>query len=288
MMLSQELARAAAAVSYLHPAQMKLRQRMLSLAASQLARFDIARPLVLVNGSEKGNESLFLLRQQEKAGGRTLIANPGEIEPRNGDLYVGDLKVDQLILELTRQELLAIDSEVLDILIHHCEYFNDVRTQLLVHDKRLLSVLGDRNLMIDFLGATEAKILSDHLLPGFGLHNESQYNRVVNHKDEWVIKPVSSGRGVGLHIGHQTDAETWRELLSNNCQEYMAQAYIESMRLEVAVPGGDNLNPTSMGLVGSLPCFDGLAFGPGFFRASKGPMIAGTGDFMFAGLVAKP
>jgi hypothetical protein len=140
--------------------------------------------------------------------------------------------------------------------------------------------------MTEFLGTTQAEILSDHLLPSFGLHNESDYGQVLNHKDEWVIKPVSSGRGVGLHIGSQTDPETWRELLLDNSQEYMAQAYMESMRLEVAVPGVDGLSPVSMGFVGSLPCFDGRVYGPGFFRASREMVIAGAGDLMFAGLVA--
>src|SRR5205823_6187212 len=69
-----------------------------------------------------------------------------------------------VVLELDRIELLDLAPDVLDRIIRNGSR-NDVRTLILVHDKRLLSVLCDPAIMRDYVDAATARLLTHHIIP---------------------------------------------------------------------------------------------------------------------------
>ncbi|NWN23175.1 hypothetical protein GY661_25340, partial [Escherichia coli] len=69
--------------------------------------------------------------------------SPAAIGLEGGRLCAAGRTIDHAILEMDRSELPLISGEVLRHLIDTGRYFNDVRTLILVHDKRVLAVLWD-------------------------------------------------------------------------------------------------------------------------------------------------
>jgi hypothetical protein len=285
MMLSQELACAASKVSYLDPAEFKVPEAVLSLSARQLQRFERDRPLALLNQVEKGNESLFLLNRFRQSGGQTLRCTPSSLTRRGDRLMFKGQQLDQFILELTVDELLEIDPRVLAVMAGNCDYFNDIRTIILVHDKRVLAALGHQPLMRECLGTDDAAILQSFLLPTSGLHNAAAFNAAQANKSQWVLKGNSSGRGLGLLIGEQTGAQAWLDALGQDRSEWMVQRYLESMPFQAMGNWAGEIGQQQTTIVGSLPCFDDVVFGPGLFRISRERVIAGPGDMILAGVI---
>ena len=92
---------------------------------------------------------------------------PQELRCENGKIIYQDRVLDQFIFEMDREELRKFEPEVLRQLVLQAKYFNDIRTLILVHDKRILAVLWDEDIMRDYLSAEEYDLLRPWLIPSF-------------------------------------------------------------------------------------------------------------------------
>ncbi len=286
MALSQWLGQTIATVPYLADAGIEPPQSLNRLLPAMLNRFDIDKPLALINKKEAGSESRFFLDQFRAAGGRAIIAAPEELQLKRGGIELNGESVNQFILELDRAELLNFKTEVLEQMAGYSNYFNDLRTLILAHDKRMLGVLRDRDIMSSYLEEPYLTLLNHFISKSVNLDNDVAFDEALKNPGQWVIKKISGGRGVGMLIGPETSEDTWASTLTNNRDEYMAQEYIPYKELPVVHENNGNPACAMMYLVGTLPCFDDKVFGPGMFRTSKTFKInlgQGEGDAVLLG-----
>jgi hypothetical protein len=158
----------------------------------------------------------------------------------------------QLVLELHQDELLELPS------LPTQPYFNDVRSQWLGHDKRLLELLGQPQVLEPWLGA-QAPTLSQAIVPTRSLGS------VRNVSQSGVLKPNRSGKGEGLVWGRDLSPEQWQDRLDQAPSEWVVQSEIESRLL------GQEY------LVGTLLSKDQVSLGLGIFRASPQPVVNVSG-----------
>jgi hypothetical protein len=282
MLSSQWVSQASFAHEYSDSSCSQLPDNIGKIQDEILERFDVTKPLGWVSHSESGTESRFFLQKFAELGGLFIELDPLELSLQDGRVQGQGVEIEQFILEIDREELCLFDPPVLNHIVQQCNYINDVRTLILVHDKRILSILGDRLIMQNYLQEEDLVRLARHIPETLDLGNQDNYKRVLTTPSEWVIKKISGGRGVGMLIGVQCDAVLWRETLENHSEEYMAQSYVPLDTFDVI--RGDSIKP--MHVVGSLPCFDGLSFGLGMYRASSRAGINlgdGSGDSIMLG-----
>ncbi|PYH86981.1 hypothetical protein BO82DRAFT_396923 [Aspergillus uvarum CBS 121591] len=119
-------------------------------------------------------------------------------------------RVYQTGLDLFQHELRLIPTDILRHLALHS--VNDLRSILLIHDKRILGVLLqelDSLLSKQVLTAEQAAIIRHGVVPiinpGSPELSEliNQQSRSLIHKDNYTIKPVRSGRGDGILLGKE-------------------------------------------------------------------------------------
>ena len=161
-----------------------------------------------------------------------------------------------LVLELHQDELVQPTG---------CQpYFNDLRTQWLGHDKRLLQLLGQPHRLEPWLGPA-AQRLSEFILPTRSLRDGRDFSQFS------VLKPNRSGKGEGLVFGHDLRPEEWQQRLASAPAEWVVQTYMESLTL-----GTDRL-------VGTLLSRDRQSLGLGIFRASPHRVVnvSGGGRVLF-------
>nr|WNZ75480.1 hypothetical protein [Trichoderma harzianum] len=129
-------------------------------------------------------------------------------------------EVYQVGLELHQRELLAMSPEMLREISLRC--FNDMRTILLVHDKRMLGIIKQELPKQAFLGIItkrQAMILdrsiADTYLPGSNelrqllVHSEAH----PEVRNDYILKPIRSGKGDGIRFGDDITDEEWMAAL---------------------------------------------------------------------------
>lgn len=226
---------------------------------SLISEWQSVRNLALVLTHEVATEMTLLLGDLEFD-----QIHPSQLKPS---------QYDRVILEMDRQDLLAIPQPTVTWMIETQAARNDLRTNILAHDKRMLSILGDPSIMERYLPKDQVTLLSKHIIPTYAADNEDIRERALQSPQNWVLKPASGGRGVDTYVGVSTDAPRWKSKLLNLDKDYVLQPYIHQKRWSVLSEKNGVLDKVEMHVVGLLPCFNKHVFGPGTFRAGIGTII---------------
>lgn len=131
-------------------------------------------------------------------------------------------RIHQVGLQLFLDEYQSLPSEMRQ---HLAQYgVNDVRSMLLVHDKRLLGILHQE---LDAL-VTKHRVLTEAqadllrkgivptIIPGskelqqlVGLHHQGKVSQ-----DDFILKPVRGSRGAGIVFGDELSVSEWEAILN--------------------------------------------------------------------------
>ncbi|KAK7413980.1 hypothetical protein QQX98_007163 [Neonectria punicea] len=140
----------------------------------------------------------------------TLITSQGEVLE----------EVHQIGMELHQRELLALEPEILRQVSLRC--FNDMRTILLVHDKRMLGIVKQELQSLvtrEVLTPSQARVLDrgivDTLLPGSQelAHLLEMSKEFLPLKNDYILKPVRGGKGAGIVFGDELSPDEWLSAL---------------------------------------------------------------------------
>lgn len=275
--------------------------------------FQPDRPLHLLKGQENGIDiHMFIDAVQRRFGVKPRLITPAQLrlvpDVRSKTGYrlcciskdvasdplsklstsQGDIleEVYQVGLELHQSELFTLDPEMLRQVSLRC--FNDMRTILLVHDKRMLGVVRQdlaNMLARKVLRPAQAKVLEkgivETIIPGspeMGSLLQSS-NDSLQLKDEYLLKPIRSGKGDGIVFGEDLTTDEW-------------VATLERLQTPKVVPGIScvvqrrivprlydmMLKPSATAdqypLVGTYHVVNGQLLGLGTWRASKERVVA--------------
>lgn len=190
-----------------------------------------------------------------------------------------------LAIELHQDELLQNDSRLFSEKCLETPHLNDLRTIFLVHDKRLLAVFHNDEIMADYLNDDDRKFLKDNVVESYlvrGLKNKK--DEAYRNKNDWVLKPNLLGKGEGILFGHTMSLIAWRAALEDPThQDYVLQRFIKQKKFPICMRSGDEVATQELNVVGTLLCFDDQFLGPGIYRAGKGDIVnvAGGGTILF-------
>ncbi|KAL7929960.1 Clavaminate synthase-like protein [Trichoderma chlorosporum] len=153
-----------------------------------------------------------------------VIREPQQVSDMSSMFFTseGELveQIYQVGLELHQRELLAMRPEMLREISLRC--FNDMRTILLVHDKRMLGIIKQelpRQVARGVITERQAMILNrgvaDTLLPG-SLELRSLMIYSEEHpeaRNDYLLKPIRSGKGDGIRFGDDLTSQEWMDAL---------------------------------------------------------------------------
>ncbi len=230
-----------------------------------MSKFNKDVELVLLHNKEPGTEVFGLLRIFESNGFKVLSMSPAELSLNDsGQVTCKGIPVSQFILEMDRLELLGFDSEVLKSMVQNGFCLNDVRTLILVHDKRILSILSNKSLMTQFLNEDEYTFLEKFLIPSFGLDNSDIKNKIISDSNEWIFKKNSGGRGIDMYLKSDFKGNDLETFLHEQGADYMAQLFVKQELFP---------SPEPTIYVGMLLFLNEISFGHGIFRGGHSGII---------------
>ncbi|KAJ5836572.1 hypothetical protein N7447_002598 [Penicillium robsamsonii] len=196
-------------------------------------------------------------------------------------------EINQVGLELHQDEILALSDEMLQQVSLRC--FNDMRTVLLVHDKRMLGIVLeelDSLVVRKILLPSEASLLDrgicHTILPGSTLMARllEECRLQPSLKDEYILKPVRGGKGEGILFGDDMTFESWMTCLEGMKSPYLSpqgstmviQRRIRQAKYEVFLQEKAGLQ--CLPIVGTYHAVHGEFLGIGVWRSSPGSVCA--------------
>lgn len=234
-----------------------------------IAQFNPQEPIFLVHEQEKGTEIFYLQNELAKRGVELISITPKDLQLTDQGLIAKGKNATQFILEMDREELKTFDSKVLKHMIQNCTCINDVRSLILIHDKNLLALLYNQEIMGSYINGEDYLFLKSFLIPSYTLSHSRNREILIDSNLNWVLKKTSGGRGIDMYIKDECSKETWKTLLEEHWREYMVQEYIPQTSFNLS----DGRTEEKVNLVGLLLCFNRDFFGTGLFRASSEKII---------------
>ncbi len=214
---------------------------------------------------EKKSEKETLLNELTNKGINVAYVQPEDFSVVNGDLKIGTVPARQFFLEMSAEELKSFDAEVLQKIIQSGRCINDVRSIILVHNKKLMAGLFNPNIMGSYINSEDFEFLKSYLIPSFVLNGQADIDYLNNSQDNWRLKNSSSRDGEGMYVRSNYSPEDWNQLLLENWQDFLVQPVIQQKEFQLSI---DHEN-TPVNLIGMELYFNAKSYGSGFFRASK-------------------
>ncbi|KAM5443991.1 hypothetical protein MferCBS31731_000508 [Microsporum ferrugineum] len=205
-------------------------------------------------------------------------------------MHDGELveEVTQVGMELHQRELRALPLEMLKHISLRC--FNDMRTIFLVHDKRMLgivlqeleSLVHKHGILTQEQAGILRKGIATTLLPGSPEldHYYHQCKATPGLKDDFLLKPVRSGKGAGILFGDELPTEAWLEKLERSRSPalvpgqttYVVQRHVKQPRYDVLF--GEQDKKQQNYLIGTYHSVNGHFLGIGIWRSGPGRICA--------------
>ncbi|EWC46460.1 hypothetical protein DRE_04403 [Drechslerella stenobrocha 248] len=193
-------------------------------------------------------------------------------------------EVFQIALELHQDEILSMPEDILwEVSIR--ARVNDMRTIMLVHDKRMLGIVRQQlaNLVARGTISPEgaivlAKSLAETCLPGTPEYRQA----IASDKDvDWLFKPAGSGKGAGIVFKNDISQEDWQALTSKSQTgaSHVLQKAVTQKVFDLFAPSSNSCRKVQLSVVGTFFNINGHFRGFGPWRASASKLCAlSTGE----------
>ena len=227
-------------------------------------------PIIILKGREIGGGIHLAAKSLESQGFTVRFTRPESLSVSGEKLKDEVGFIHQVILELHQDEIEALPDEVLIALQQVSHSLNDLRSIFIVHDKRLLAVLGNKEIMRDWLDETDVEILQSVIIKSFVAANISSVlkEEILRNKATWIMKPSQLGKGEGLMLGKELSEQQWQEALTDpQYADYVIQEFVLPKKHLVVDNKVESLR-AARSVIGSLLCLNDRFFGPGTFRTS--------------------
>jgi hypothetical protein len=236
---------------------------------------------------------------QSKAGddNEQSTANRWTLTLENGERWE---EIHQIGLELQQKELDALEPEMFRQVSLRC--FNDMRTIMLVHDKRMLGIVREEvpNLLErSVISSAQAEALITGIVPTIlagspdllDLIQSCTTSPLLRH--QYLLKPIRGGKGDGIVFGDELAADEWLSRLENlrnpditSGASCVVQKRIVNCLYDLTL--GPSLGKGRYPLVGTYHATAGKLMGLGIWRTNHGRVIAiSSGGSWICSVVSK-
>ena len=187
------------------------------------------------------NEHHLCKEHFETHGCPTVLANPADLEFRNGKLWAGDFRIDLIykrVLGLELYEQLGPDNAIFQALKNHAVCISNSLQALILYKKSSLAFLSDEANRPLF-HAEEARAIAEHIPWTRVVSDRKTYYKgrttdliqtIVSHRETLVLKPNDAYGGKGVVLGWEADPQEWERTI----RTALAEPYVVQEKVNVA------------------------------------------------------
>ncbi|WP_353095343.1 hypothetical protein [Tissierella praeacuta] len=245
----------------------------------------IEKPNVaIVDFTESGTSKEFEVFKNTfiKKGYNAIIADPRDLKYRDGHLYFEDYKIDLVYRRIVTFELIEKANEIPEFIEAYknnafCS-IGSIRSQI-VHNKIIFKILHDED-TLGFLSEDERKFIKNHIpITGLFKGNRKIYDRVLNNKDRYIMKPLDLNASRGVYAGRDLTQDEWKKRLDESWdKDYLYQEFFDPFTREHIVFKDDKLKIEEFKSIVGLFIYN-EKFAGIYTRIGKNNIISGVTDY---------
>lgn len=241
----------------------------------------ISRPNVaIVDFKESGTPYEFeeFKKAYIKRGYRAEIVDPRELKYIDGKLYYEDMNIDMIYRRIVTREFIEKSSEISDLIEAYRDgavcMIGSMKSQIM-HNKIIFKILYDED-TLEFLADEERNFIKKHIpyteeFKG----SRSVYEKVLNHKDEYILKPKDSYGSKGVYAGKDFTYEDWSKKLDEVFgKDYLFQEFFEPYKTKFVVFEDGELKIKEFGTITGLFLYN-EKFAGLYTRVGENSIISG-------------
>lgn len=199
----------------------------------------------------------------ERAGCKTVIADPRSLVYRDGKLYVQDFRIDCIYRRVVTSEAIERAASIKNFID---AYLNgDVCTvgpfrSQIAHNKIIFALLHDQK-KTPFLTEDERRFVKEHIpfTTVFDVHNPELLNYTMENKDHLVLKPMDKYASRGVRVGRDYSAGEWRNIMLDEArEEYLLQEFCRVPKLPMAFFSEETVEFIKSNYIIGLYMYDGI------------------------------
>ncbi len=220
--------------------------------------------IILLRDSESRNESKIFEAVFRDAEIPYIILGINDLINDNGD-YCHALVINELSIKELEDIPLCVHEK-----LKKSHFLNDIRTILLVHDKRFFHLLFKKDIQEKILNNSEISLFKKLLVPTYIYSKDSfEWNNAIYDKNSWIIKHTKLGKSEMIYAGVVTNDSEWRQLFERpDIEDFVLQRWIEQPKFLGSIKG----KPFDDFVTGSYLFFNEHHFGFSEFRTSSHPV----------------
>lgn len=202
----------------------------------------IEKPNVaIVDFKESGTPAEFKLFQESytRKGCNTIIVDPRDLEYRDRNLYFEDFKIDLVYRRIVTFELIENIDEIPDFIEAYKDRafccIGSVKSQI-IHNKIIFKIFHDED-TLEFLSKEEQEFVKNHIpYTGEFRGGNSVYEKVLNNKDKYIMKPLDLNASRGVYAGRDLSGKEWKNKLDESWnKDYIYQEFVDPFTREFVV-----------------------------------------------------
>ncbi|KAF3935430.1 hypothetical protein ABW20_dc0105679 [Dactylellina cionopaga] len=239
--------------------------------------FDTSKPVHILKGREAGYDINHLPKELSAEVTFADVAQLQIVRTGTGNRLVQcvegkEVEISQIVLELHQDELLDLSEDLLwEISIR--VRINDMRTIMLVHDKRMLGLVRQQlvSLISRSVLSIQAAALLENSIAETYLPGTPGYLEALSspREQQWLFKPAGSGKGAGIVFRQDLLENEWRSFIATSSIPHVLQRAVSHKKFNLAMPSEEGLvKRVSWDLVGTFFMVDGYFNGLGPWRSS--------------------
>jgi hypothetical protein len=176
------------------------------------------------------NEHVLIGRYFERHGMQAALADPRDMEYRNGHLWKGDFRIDLIYKRVLCSELIremGLDNPIVQAIKDRAVFMTNSFSAKLLAKKASFALLSDEENSHLFDAAQQAAIYAHIPWTRRVVERKTLYQGqevdllpfVSEHKEQFVVKPNDEYGGKGVVLGWEASQEDWDETLRSGLTE---------------------------------------------------------------------
>ncbi|GAU79947.1 glutathionylspermidine synthase family protein [Fusibacter sp. 3D3] len=186
--------------------------------------------LIIMDYMSKGSPHEFeAFKKCFNANGfRCQIVSPDELTEVEGTLYYNREKVDIIYRRLVTRDLMEHYDDLMPLIngikANKTCIIGSIKSQI-VHTKKYFEALH-HPLVRKYFSKEDLDYIDAHIPYTSALNKADSFEKFIEHKDQYIIKPIDFYASKGVYAGKEYDRKTWSEMLEKASDEgYIIQEF---------------------------------------------------------------
>lgn len=240
--------------------------------------------IAIVDFVESGTSNEFEEFKQRyiNKGYNCIIADPRDLEYRDGKLYHQNYRIDLVYRRIVTFELINKADQIPDFIKAYKDRafccIGSIRSQV-IHNKIFFKILHDKD-TLEYLNEEEEEFVRKHI-PYTGIFGGSRhvFDNVLSNKDKYIMKPMDLNASQGVYTGRDMSQREWEKRLEESWDnDYLYQEYFDPFTRDFLLFEEDKFEVESFGIITGLYMYNEKLAGV-YSRIGQKSIIAGVTDY---------